>query len=286
MTLSKDAVTKNIIKSYSENIGFPVYTAEELERMYRTFGVDPRSSDRRIFDVESMSHHLQHEVIKLITLMNINKDDMVLDAGCGNGAPSRLIAKMCGCRITGFDINPNQIRKACDCDRLEGVEHLITREIKDVHTLDYQPESFDKIFHNESMCHWMDKKSALPRLFKTLKKNGVMGFHDWIRGDKGDLNDAGGDFRGTYAEGVWFQKSIDETRKLLEDTGFLVLQCVDTTDIVDRGLHARLRELTMSKLYLESTSEDYFFKSTRYFKVMIQTHYDYLRYARFLCKKN
>jgi cyclopropane fatty-acyl-phospholipid synthase-like methyltransferase len=286
MTLNKDAVTKNIIKSYSENIGFPVYTAEELERMYRTFGVDPRSSDRRVFDVESMSHHLQHEVIKLITQMNINKDDLVLDAGCGNGAPSRLIAKMCGCRITGFDINPNQIRKARDCDRLEGVENLITREIKDVHSLEYRPESFDKIFHNESMCHWMDKKKALPGLFKTLKKNGVMGFHDWIRGDKGDLNDAGGDFQGIYAEGVWFQNSIEETRTLLEEAGFTVLQYADTTDTVDRGLCARLRELTMSKMYLESTSEEYLRKSLRYFTAMIETHYAYLRYGRFLCTKN
>ncbi len=283
--INEQKIIEGIIKSYSENIGFPVYTAEELQRLYQAFGVNPKSTDRRVFDTESMSHHTQSEVIKLIKMMNITKDDMVLDAGCGNGAPTRLIAKMCGCRIIAFDINPNQVKKAIDCDHLEGVAHLIERQVKDVHKLDYLENTFDKVFHNETMGHWWDKKTALVGLYKTLKKNGIMGFHEWLKGDKGDLNNAGGSFPGTYAEGVFFQHSLDETRQLLEDTGFTVLHYEDTTDIVDRGLRARLKELQMSKVYLKGASEEYFRKSIRYFKVMIETHYDYLRYGRFLCIK-
>jgi ubiquinone/menaquinone biosynthesis C-methylase UbiE len=232
-----------------------------------------------------MSHHLQHEVIKLIEMTGINLQDSVLDAGCGNGAPTRLIAKKCGCNITGFDINPNQIKKAIDCDALEAVNHLIERAVKDVHDLDFSAEIFDKIFHNETMCHWMDKQAALSGLFRALKKGGLMGFHDWARGEKGDLNDAGGDFPGTYAAGVWFQNSIEETRDLLEAAGFVVLHSEDTTDVVDRGLRARLRELEMSKVYLEGAPNEYLLKSLRYFKVMIETHYHYLKYARFVCAK-
>lgn len=282
---NEEIITKNIIKSYSKNIGFPVYTAEELEKMYKSFGIDPKSLDRRVFDTESMSHHTQTEVLKLLTLMNIQKDDLILDAGCGNGAPSRLIAKKYICKIIGFDINPNQIKKAIDCDILEGVNHLIDRQVKDVHKLDYSENLFDKVFHNETMCHWMDKNIALGGIFKTLKHGGIMGFHDWAKGDIGDLNEAGGDFPGTYAEGVWFQHTIQETKSLLEQTGFVVLHIEDTTDIVDRGLRARLRELQMSKVYLKGAPEEYFHKSIRYFKVMIETHYNYLRYGRFLCLK-
>jgi ubiquinone/menaquinone biosynthesis C-methylase UbiE len=281
-----NSVSENIIKSYSENIGFPVYTAEELRGMYRIFGVDPKSIDRRVFDLESMSHHLQSEVIKLIRMMNVTKDDLLLDAGCGNGAPTRLIAKICGCEIIAFDINPNQIRKAIDSDRLEGVDHLIRREVNDVHRLNYSKNMFDKIFHNETMCHWMDNRVALAGLHRVLKEGGLMGFHDWLRGEKGDLNDAGGDFPGTYAEGVWFQHSIEETTKLLKESGFKVLLYEDTTDIVDRGLRARLRELQMSKDYIKGAPEEYYYKTSRYFRVMIQTHYDYLKYGRFLCAKS
>jgi cyclopropane fatty-acyl-phospholipid synthase-like methyltransferase len=283
--LNEEQITKNIIRSFSENIGFPVYTAEELEKMYKSFGVDPKSLDRRVFDTESMSHHLQSEIIKLLGMMKIEKDDLILDAGCGNGAPTRLIAKLYGCRITGFDINPNQIKKAIDCDILEGVDLLIKREIKDVHKIDYPENTFNKIFHNETICHWMNKEVALSGLYGVLKKGGIMGFHDWARGDRGDLNEASGGFPGTYAEGVWFQHTIAETKRILERAGFVVFHTEDTTDIVDRGLHARLRELQMSKVYLKGASEEYFYKSIRYFKVMIETHYNYLRYGRFLCLK-
>lgn len=283
----EDTVTKNLIRSYSENIGFIVYTANQLERLYRILGIDPKSTHRSIFDIESMSHHLQSEVIKLIRMMNITKDDLVLDAGCGNGAPTRLIAKICGCKIVGFDINPNQIKKAEECAHLEGVNHLIELSVKDVHKLDFPENMFDKVFHNETMCHWEDQKTALAGLFKVLKKGGIMGFHDWIKGDKGSLNDAGGDFVGTYAEGVWFQNSIDDIRKLLEEVGFTILHYDDTTNIVDRGLRAKLRELEMSKdSYIRIGYEEYFSKSNRYCKIMIETHYDYLKYGRFLCTKN
>ncbi len=283
----ENKVARNIIKSYSENIGFMVYTAEELQKLYQTLGIDPKSTNRSIFDLESMSHHLQSEVIKLIKMMNITKDDVVLDAGCGNGAPTRLIAKTCGCKIRGFDINPDQIKKAAACNRFQGVDHLIALSVKDVHEVDYPHCTFDKVFHNETICHWMDKRTALSGLFNVLKKGGIMGFHDWAKGEKGDLNEAGGDFPGTYAESVWFQHSIEETRRLLEEAGFSLLRSEDTTDIVDRGLRAKLRELEMSKdYYIRSGYEEYFLKSVRYCNIMLKTHYDYLKYGRFLCMKN
>lgn len=285
--MNKRTIVDNIIKSYSENIGFIVYNAEELRKIYGSLGIDPKSTHRSIFDLESMSHHLQSEVLKLITMMNISQNDVVLEPGCGNGAPTRLIAKTCKCKIIGIDINPNQIKKARECSQLEGVDHLVTAFVQDIHRLDFKNESFDRIFHNETMCHWADKKTALSGLFKVLKKGGIMGFHDWLRGDKGDLNVAGGSFPGTYEEGVWFQLSLEETKQLLEEAGFTMLQYIDTTDIVDRGLRAKLREVKMSKdYYAKSGLQEYFDKSTRYCQTMIETHYDFLRYGRFLCTKN
>jgi len=284
--IEEKKVIDNIIKSYSENIGFIVYTAEELKKILGALGIDPKSSHRSIFDLESMSHHLQSELEKLIKMMNITKEDLVLDAGCGNGAPTRLIAKTCGCRIVGFDINPNQIRKAIDCDRLEGVDHLIERRIMDVHKVDFPEETFGKVFHNETMGHWMDKKTALSGLFRVLKKGGIMGFHEWLRGDRGDLNGAGGIFKGIYADDVFFQHSLEEMNHLLEGAGFTVLYSEDTTDIVDRQLRAKQREVEMSKdYYMSSGLEEYFYKSIHYCKAMIGTHYDYLKYGRFLCVK-
>jgi hypothetical protein len=136
------------------------------------------------------------------------------------------------------------------------------------------------------MCHWEDKKIALAGLFRVMKKNGIMGFHDWLSGAKGDLNNAGGSFPGTYAKDVWFQQTLEETVRLLEEAGFTVIQSLDTTDIVDRGLRAKLREVKMSQdHYLKSGLQEYYDKSIRYCQTMVETHYDFLRYGRFLCTK-
>ena len=124
------------------------------------------------------------------------------------GRPHGLLQRSVGATSPGSTLIRDQIKKAIDCDALEAVDHLIERAVKDVHDLDFSAEIFDKIFHNETMCHWMDKQAALSGLFRALKKGGLMGFHDWARGEKGDLNDAGGDFPGTYAAGEWFQNSI------------------------------------------------------------------------------
>ncbi len=279
-------VVDNIIKSYSENTGFIVYTAAELQKMYHALGIDPKSAHRSIFDLESMSHHLQSEVMKLIKMMTISSNDLVLDAGCGNGAPTRLIAKTCGCKIVGVDINPAQIKKSEECCRFEGVDTSITLLVRDIHNLDFQDELFSRIFHNETICHWRDKKAALKGLFRVLKKGGIMGFHDWLRGNKGDLNDARGDFPGIYESGVWFQNTLEENVEMLEEAGFYVEHSADTTDIVDRGLRAKLREVQMSRAYyLKSGLEKYHRKSIRYCQIMIETHYDHLKYGRFLCSK-
>ena len=284
--LSINEIKENIKKSYSYNIGFPVYTAAELKKIYETFGIDPKSTDRRIFDLESLSHHSQKEVERLFQLMKIQKEDYVLDVGCGNGAPSRLMAKLCGCRIKGVDLTPAQIAKAKECNQLEGVDDLIEVGVSDVHSLADEKEVFDKIFHNETICHWDKKEKALGKLSRILKKGGIMGFHDWLRGDKGDLNVADGDFPGTYGEQVWFQNTLEENMQFLQEAGFEVLHAEDLTDRIDRNLRARLKELQISKVYRQAASEEYLQKSLRYFRVMIETNYKYLRYGRFVCVKD
>lgn len=283
--IKPNVLKKNIVSSYSFNIGFPVYGAIELSKIYRAMGVNPKSTDRRIFDLESLSHHCQREVVCLLNMMKIKKGDFLLDVGCGNGAPSRLITKMYGCKIMGIDLVPEQIRKARECHRLEGVSDLIKLKNEDVHNLDFEEALFHKIFHNESICHWHEKKIALKKLYKFLKKGGCMGFHDWLRGDRGSLNDAGGDFSGIYGEKVWFQSTLKENVELLEEAGFTVEYAEDISDVVDRSMRARLKELEISSVYKKVNSDEYFEKTLKYFKAMIWTNYKFLRYGRFLCTK-
>lgn len=274
-----------ILENYTRERGFHIFTAAELEGIYRALEIDPKSSHRLIFETEGLSHHHQAEMLRLFEAAEISARDLVLDAGCGNGGPTRLLAKLKGCRIRAFDLNEVQIARAAECNRLEGVEALIELSVQDVHRLNYPDAMFDRVIHNETSCHWERKGEAFAELRRVLKPGGLMAFHDWSRGDAGGLDDAGGDFPGTYAPGIWFQTAPTETAALLRGAGFEVILSEDTTDAVDAGMRARLKELELSSSCLAWFPEKYYRLSLRYFRTMIATHYTHLRYRRFLVKR-
>jgi ubiquinone/menaquinone biosynthesis C-methylase UbiE len=235
-----------------------------------------------IFAVESLAHVLQDGIKALFDSLQLNKESLVLSVGEGNGAPSRLLAKLVGCRIVGVDVSPLQIVNAREVAHLHGVEHLVEYVQQNASTLDLGDRRFDSAYLNETFCHWEDKLSALRRILRHLKPKALLGINDWLTGRKGTLNDAYHavpGFRGLYQPDVWRQISLGEMCQLLEEAGFFVLKAEELTDSTDRGLKRRLQELEKLPQANEPTR-----RGVRYYRGMIDTHYDYLCYGRVIAQ--
>lgn len=270
-------------RAYAEGSAFPIPTADELAVFFRHRGVDPRGTEQAVFHLESLSHHPQAELLELFSLMGLSPTDLVLEPGCGNGAPTRLLAKTRCCRVEAFDLCPEQVVKAAGCDLLAAVEGRVRRAVADVHAFEAPEGAFDAVFHNESECHWLDKPRAYASLARALKRGGVMGFHTWGRGDRGGVDDADGDLARLYPKGIWAQSTLSEAAALLESSGFTVTRAEDTTDAVDAGLRARLRELELYRPLMDWYPEEYSRKVKRYFEAMLPAHRLFVRYLRFVC---
>ena len=107
---------------------------------------------------------------------------LVLDAGCGIGAPALRIAERYGCEITGVNISREQVRQG---RRLieEGRMSQRVRIVRgDVRALDFPDGSFDAIVCLEAagdVCVTEQDKDRLVRdLHRVLRPGGHVGFSD------------------------------------------------------------------------------------------------------------
>ncbi|MGB8218831.1 MAG: class I SAM-dependent methyltransferase [Methanoregula sp.] len=106
----------------------------------------------------------------------------VLEAGCGTGAQTVILAKSSpDAEITSVDISLNSIRRAEARVRAEGITN-VTFQAGDLFSLPFAPESFDHIFVCFVLEHLSDPGQAL-RLLRSLIRPG--GTITVIEGDHG-----------------------------------------------------------------------------------------------------
>ncbi|MBU2102087.1 MAG: class I SAM-dependent methyltransferase [Candidatus Omnitrophota bacterium] len=283
-------IKKNIIESYQVDAGFIVHDAAMLSTIYKALGIDPKSSlDPRIYELEGITHFFQRGVEGLFKRMGITKEDYVLSFGEGAGGPSRLLTKITGAHVLGVDVNPNQIAKARELAVLHGLREKLAYHEHNVEDFSFDKKDFTKAYVNETCGHWQEKAKAFARIFDHCVPGATLGFNAWIRGDKGDLNDAYDpipDFRDLYKRWIWFQDDLPTYKQLLTDAGFTVLEMFDCTDRVDIRMRARLKADRQWQIYEEALGRSAKESGIAYYTGMLKTHFDYLRYGVIIARKN
>jgi LEA14-like dessication related protein/precorrin-6B methylase 2 len=78
----------------------------------------------------------QEVVDKMLEMVEVKKDDIVYDLGCGDGRIVVTAAKKYGCKAFGFDIDPQRIKESLENVEQNGVGDLVTIQLKDIFTLD------------------------------------------------------------------------------------------------------------------------------------------------------
>ncbi len=107
---------------------------------------------------------------KLIGLLDIRRNDDVLDLGCGTGALARKIRSMTDGNVVGVDSSAGMIREA----ELGQRSMDIIYDVKTAEELDYR-DRFTAIFCNSAFQWFRDPGLALRNCHAALKKGGRMG---------------------------------------------------------------------------------------------------------------
>lgn len=270
-----------IIRSYRQGGPLFVPTVRGLLERHHSLGMDLRGTHPWIFDAEAVSHFRQTGVLDTMSSLDLGPRNRVLSLGEGNGAASRLMAKLFGCRVTGIDVNPAQIDAARRLSGPHGVSRRVDYLRQDVNDLDLGRRRFDRLWANETLCHWRNHRQTLEHALKHLKPGALLGFNEWLRGDRGGLEKAEGRIPGfltLYAPGIWFQTSLPDLSDLLRSLGCRILRRQDATDEIDLRLRRWKQRLLLERPGPRRR------QGLFYFEVMLKTHYRYLRYGRLVAQ--
>ncbi len=138
-------------------------------------GYNERESIRLEDQANCLSELLHHDSI-------FPKGSTVLEAGCGVGAQTKIIApKNPDSKFVSIDISEESLQKADSLIKSLNI-HNVEFQVGNIFDLRFQKESFDHIFVCFVLEHLPNPQDALIVLKKVLKKGGTMTI---IEGDHG-----------------------------------------------------------------------------------------------------
>jgi ubiquinone/menaquinone biosynthesis C-methylase UbiE len=106
----------------------------------------------------------------ILTSLEIQDTDKVLDAGGGDGYYSKLVLETTNAEVTLYDFDENALNSAR--------KNLADKKIEilqgSVHQMPFPSNSFDKIILTEVLEHVPQEQKALDELFRILKPGGLI----------------------------------------------------------------------------------------------------------------
>lgn len=157
----------------------------------------------------------------LADMAAIGSQDHVLDAGCGVGGSSVWIAKNRGAKVTGININENQLSEARELAKRNDVLDSVRFIQKNFMDTGFPDNSFDVVWGLESICYAEDKKAFLNEARRILKDHGRIIIADGFQKKK-DLSEVEQKTLDKWLKG-WAVPNLAEIQSFkgnLEELGF------------------------------------------------------------------
>ncbi|MCP4023465.1 MAG: class I SAM-dependent methyltransferase [Desulfobacteraceae bacterium] len=121
--------------------------------------------------------------LELFNKARLQTGSEVLDAGCGIGGSSRLLAKEYGHIVTGIDLADQFVSTAkflTNGTRLSDQVHFYQGSITD---MSFEKESFDAILCQHILVNIQNKQKVFKEFCRVLKPNGKLILHEIVKGN-------------------------------------------------------------------------------------------------------
>ena len=124
----------------------------------------------KIFGVPHMGMRLRAKHI--LPLLDLQKNNVILDAGCGIGLYSLTLAKR-GYKVHGIDADKEKISSAKKLAYSLNID-TVSFDTSDICQLPIEDETYDRIICSDVIEHIKDDDVAVSELARVLKKRGIL----------------------------------------------------------------------------------------------------------------
>jgi ubiquinone/menaquinone biosynthesis C-methylase UbiE len=111
----------------------------------------------------------------MVSLLDIGRDDRILEVGCGPGALIQaLSARATEGLVVGVDLSPIMLQQAARRNAEAIREGRVRLQVGSAMALPFEEASFDKALSANSLPFWPDQEAGVKEMRRVLKPGGVI----------------------------------------------------------------------------------------------------------------
>jgi SAM-dependent methyltransferase len=165
--------------------------------------------------------------IELAGAAGVTADTRVLDVGSGLGGPSRYLAKVFGCEVTGIDVNPSYVEAAQYLADRVGLASKVDYLCGNALALPFASEIYDLVWTQHVAMNIADRVGLYSEMHRVLRAQGRLALYDVLEGDYAPLRFP---VPWSRAPDTSFLVTPDHMRELLQRSGFRMISWIDRTE--------------------------------------------------------
>jgi MPBQ/MSBQ methyltransferase len=177
------------------------------------------------------------ETMHVLGKIHLDKNDRVLDVGCGLGGTARYLAANVGCRIIGIDLTPEYIEIAKILGERTGTSDRVEFMTASALNVPFDNRQFDAAITFHVAMNIKDRPALYREVARVLKPQSVFCIYDVMKGPNDGLK-----FPVPWAEDATNSHltHVDEMCELLSIAGFKTIEIEDRSGFAIEFFRQRL----------------------------------------------